>query len=1230
MILALLLFNACATYKKQYNSESHLKTFPQDRDIVHSFYFIGDAGNSDFGKPSPALEAFEKELNNASKNSTAVFLGDNIYPKGLPKKEQEGRAFAENQLQIQTDVVKDFKGNTIFIPGNHDWYSDGLKGLKRQEKYIEDRLGKNTFLPENGCPIEKVNINEEIVLIIIDSQWYLENWDNHPTINDDCQIKTKANFFDEFEGQIKKAIGKTTIVAMHHPLFSNGPHGGQYSIKQQLFPLNNNIPLPIIGSLINVVRRTGGLSNADLQNKKYIELKKRIITLAQENRNVIFASGHEHSLQYLVEDNIPQIISGSGSKTSETRAVGTGQFSYGTQGYARLDVFKDGSSYVRYYSVNDNRVVFEIEVIPPQKKEATQNYSNEFPATKKASIYTEEETNKSALYKIIWGKRYRKYYNTDVEAPIVNLDTLFGGLTPVRKGGGHQSNSLRLKDKEGKEYVMRALRKNALRYIQSTAFKDQYIAGQFDDTFTENLILDVFTGSHPYAPFTIGKMADAIGVFHTNPVLYYVPKQNALSQFNDDFGDELYMIEERAASGHGDQASFGFSNKVISTNDMLEKLREDESYIVDEEAYIRARLFDMLIGDWDRHEDQWRWAEFNENGRTVYRPMPRDRDQAYSILADGVLLNLLTRIIPGLRLLHSYEEKLRSPKWFNVEPYPLDMALINRANKDLWDAQVKYIQTHITDEVIEDAFNFFPTEVYDETIHEIAEKLKGRRAKLQKTSDTYFKHLHKFAAIKGTDKDDWFDIKRLPNGETQVIAYRIIKGEKGKVFHNKTYNKKITKEIWIYGLDDEDTFHVFGDGNHKIKIRIIGGQNKDTYTIDNNENIVVYDFETKKSEFTTNIKNKRLKDDYETNIYDHKKLKNSQNQLIPSIGYNPDDGFKMGINNTYTTYSFERNPYTTQHVLGAAFYFATNGFDLNYKGEFANVLGEWNLGMKADYTSSNYSINFFGYGNSTLNPNKEDKNTFDRNYNRVKYSTIKVAPSLIWYGELGSRIEGSLIYESIEVEETQDRFINTFYVANGEENNNNFIGAEADYSFVNLDNKAFPTMGLQAHLTLGYKTNLKEAKSFGYIIPSLAFNYKLIPNGQLVLATKLKGHVNLGHDFEFYQAASLGASDGLRGYRNQRFAGQNAFYQNIDVRLNLRKVKTSLLPLNIGIYGGFDYGRVWIDDKFVMDPSFNKNEWNKSLGGGFFLNAADFMTANLSVFNSDDGIRLAFKMGFGF
>ncbi len=140
---------------------------------------------------------------------------------------------------------------------------------------------------------------------------------------------------------------------------------------------------------------------------------------------------------------------------------------------------------------------------------------------------------------------------------------------------------------------------------------------------------------------------------------------------------------------------------------------------------------------------------------------------------------------------------------------------------------------------------------------------------------------------------------------------------------------------------------------------------------------------------------------------------------------------------------------------------------------------------------------------------------------------------------------------------------------------------------------------------------------------TLGFDYKLVPSGQLVLATKLKGHINIGDDFEFYQGANIGANNGLRGYRNERFTGKSAFVQSTDLRLNLRKVKTGILPLNIGIYGGVDYGRVWVEDD-------NSEKWNNSFGGGLFVNVAGFDVGNISAFNSNDGLRLAFKLGFGF
>lgn len=1202
------LLSTCATYEAQFNSSS--QPVQHKKAISHTFYLIGDAGNSATSNKI-ALSALKAEVHDADENGTLIFLGDNIYEKGY-----DGSDDAKAKLKVQTDLGKTFSGRTIFIPGNHDWYS-GLDGLKDQEKAVEKALGKGSFLPESGCPLERVKISKDVELIVVDTQWYITNWDNHPKINDNCEIKTRNKFFDEFKGLLKKAQGKTTVVALHNPMFTVGSHGGKYSFGSHMKPL------PVLGTLKNVLRRTTGVSHADLEHQKYAELKSRLVTLAQQNEKTIFVSGHDHNLQYIVEDNIPQIVSGSGSKTTPTKLTSSGVYSEGKQGYAKLIIYKDGSSHVQFFVEDQKKPSFETTVINANKAVQLINYPSQFPESKSASVYTQEEVTKGGTYRFFWGDRYRKYYGTEVSAPTVNLDTLFGGLKPTRKGGGNQSKSLRLEDKDGREFVMRALRKNAIQYLQAVAFRDQYIEGQFNDTYTEGLLQDTFTGAHPYAPFVIGTLADAVGVYHTNPVLYYIPKQNALGQYNADFGNELYMIEERAADGHGNQASFGFSNELISTDDMLKKIHKDEDNTVDEQAYIRARLFDMLIGDWDRHEDQWRWAKFKEGKKTIFQPVPRDRDQAFSIMADGFLLSFATRVMTNLSLMQSYDEDLRDVPSFNLEPYPLDMAIIQEATKEDWNAQVKRITDNLTDEVIEVAFAEFPDEVNDETITEIKRKLKGRRSNLQGISDRYFRHMNKFQVVKGTDKDDWFEVERLPNGQTKVTGYRIKKGKKADVFHQKTYKREHTKEIWIYGLDDDDEFVVSGEGDNYIKVRIVGGQNKDTYDIQNGSKVVVYDYKSKKSEFKTNKGKKRLTDDYETNVYDHKKLKNNSKQFLPSIGGNPDDGLSIGGAHTYIANGFERNPFTYKQSITAGYFLATSGFQFSYDGEFANVVGKANLGIEAAFTSPNFATNFFGFGNQSVNPEPDD-DSIDRDFNRVKLRQLKLGTSLKWKGELGSLVKLSARYQAIEVDRTPGRFISfALNPLNQVFSNQNFLTGELSYHYKNVDNEAFPTLGMEINLATGYTANLDQSNGFGYLKPTLSFDYPLVNSGRIVFATKFGGQINFGDDFEFYQGARLGARNGLRGYRFDRFIGKSSFYQSSDIRLNLTKIKTGLLPLTLGMYGGFDYGKVWAE-------GLPTGDWNTSAGGGFIFDAADMLSASIAAFSGDDGMRIVFGVGFGF
>ena len=139
------------------------------------------------------------------------------------------------------------------------------------------------------------------------------------------------------------------------------------------------------------------------------------------------------------------------------------------------------------------------------------------------------------------------------------------------------------------------------------------------------------SAQHPYGALVVPKLADAAGVFHTNPELVYIPNTPYLRQYTDEFGNTLALLEEDPDENHEDVASLGNATNLVGTDKVLSELKDDNDNEVDEQEFVRARLLDMLIGDWDRHEGQWRWVEEkkkNDKGK-LYTPVPEDRDMAF-------------------------------------------------------------------------------------------------------------------------------------------------------------------------------------------------------------------------------------------------------------------------------------------------------------------------------------------------------------------------------------------------------------------------------------------------------------------------------------------------------------------------------------------------------------------------------------------------------------------------
>ncbi len=1201
---------SCATYKKQiseqFKSWEKNKTLNTEKSNV---YLIGDAGNSP--NSNETLQNLKKELQKEGKNSSVIFLGDNVYPKGLSSKKGEKQEDGINKLNAQIDVVKNYKGQVFFIPGNHDWYH-GTKGLNEQEDYIKKALGKHVFLPKNGCPLEVVHLNDKVDVIFIDSQWYITNWNKHPQINDKCnEIKTREKFFIELEGLINKSQNKITLLAMHHPTVSMGTHGGNFSLKSHLFPISSKIPLPGLGTVLQTVRKASGLNSQDIQSYKYTELVKRVTTLAKEHERIVFVSGHDHNLQYLYNHGIPQIVSGSGSKKSATRLRNKKGFSYGEHGYAKLSIHENDKVTVVFKSKQQN--VFETTVFKAKNIVKNKKYDiSKITPYKEATIYTKDRTEKGKFYKALWGEHYRKEYSIPVKAKTVWLDTLYGGLSLVKKGGGHQSKSLRLVNPQGKQYVMRALKKSATRFLQSVAFKEEYITDKLEDTYTENLVYDFYTSAHPYTPFVVGDLSSPLGVYHTNPKLFYVPKQNAIAEHDDEFGDALYMIEERPEKHHSDVVSFGEPDDIVSTDDLFKALRKSKKNKLDEENYVRARLFDMMVGDWDRHVDQWRWAVFYEGKNKIFRPIPRDRDQAFSSY-DGNVLEILTRLVDPVKLLQTYTKEVRNLFKFSDEPYPMDVSLIQEKDVNVWMEQAAYIKNNLTDETIDKAFDKLPNSVKNAKVDKIKTVLKYRRDHIEDIALEYKGIMEKFAIVKGTDKDDLFEISGTKEATT-INVYNLKNNKKEKLHFSKTFKNKDTKEVWVYGLDDDDVYEVNNIKRRNPKLRLIGGQNKDTYNIQNSRTVHVHDFKSKKNTFIGKFR-KHLTNEYSKNTYHYKKTKDRTITTLPLVAYNPDDGLSFGASFALVNFKFNQQPFTDSHKISFKYFTATQGFDFSHSSEFATDYHHWNFVVDTRFTTSNFSNNFFGFGNNT--ENLDDDLGLD--YNRVRTEIKSVTPGIVWNNLEGSTFKLRIPYQIYEIEETENRFLN--------DNNDiidfdaqDFVGVNAELNYERYNNKTLPTLGFHFNLVSGWDYNLSEENSLYYIKPSLGIIHPLFDSENWVIASKIRSHFNLGNDFQIYQSAFVGGNNGLRGFRNERFAGKRAYSQNTDIRYTISEVKTAILPVTYGVAASYDYGRVWL-------PSESSQRWHNSYGGSFWMTMPGIAKINLNLYNSTEGARFTFGVG---
>ncbi len=420
------------------------------------------------------------------------------------------------------------------------------------------------------------------------------------------------------------------------------------------------------------------------------------------------------------------------------------------------------------------------------------------------------------LHKVFFGEHYRDLWTTPIRVPVLNLSTFAGGLTPIKQGGGFQTKSLRFQAGDGRTFAFRSVDKDPKKVLPL----------ELQTTFAADVFQDQISSSNPAGALVVDELANALGVIHPHPMLVLVPDDERLGEFRQTFAGILGVLEDYPAAGDNDSPGFAGADKVVSTLKLFENLEENSEDRVSSRSHLTARLLDIVVGDWDRHIDQWRWARFKENGGDVYYSIPRDRDQAFARL-DGVFPWMADKAVQQME---SFNEDFNNIYSLTYSGRFVDRRILTDMEKAAWDSVTSSVISHLTDEVIDNAVRRLPPPYYEKRGAWLAAALKSRRTELREASEFYYHNLSKFVDIHLRDKPEYVEVKRLDKRRVDVTAYRRDKksdGPKGEPVYHRMFDTDETSEVRIYLHGGDDKAVVTGDVGASLIVRVIGGKGDD-------------------------------------------------------------------------------------------------------------------------------------------------------------------------------------------------------------------------------------------------------------------------------------------------------------------------------------------------------------------------------------------------------------------
>ncbi len=819
-------------------------------------------------------------------------------------------------------------------------------------------------------------------------------------------------------------------------------------------------------------------------------------------------------------------------------------------------------------------------------------------AAETRTVTANQDLKASAVYKWLLGADYRDVWAAPIDVEVLNLQQEAGGLRPLFRVGGLQTYGLAMAGADGKSYTFRSLVKDL----------GQSLPEDFREYLADDVVQDQLSSAFPGAPLMVPPLARAAGVMHNVPRLVIMPDDPALGEFREVFAGRLGTFEQFPTPASDQYAGFNGATEILSSADLWQRMLADPSVRIDVKAFLRARLLDFFLGDWDRHPRQWRWAKLP--GMAGWQPIPEDRDMAF-VNYDGLMLSLFRPFRPTLV---AFRDRYPTSAGLTLQGWQIHRWLLPELDKATWLDIAADVQQRLTDEVIAEAVSRMPRSYHELSAADITHKLKQRRDGLVDIAARIYRYQAVETDVQGTDQSEQFELRNAGQGRVEVT---VTPSAGGTSYFQRQFHPDETRSLRLYLREGAATLTCHGELSRGIKIEVIGQPDTDA----------VSGCETTRLRFISIEEMERRKQPIRVRPDPFSHLPSAQNKdavwhkprdwrsrIVPiyRLGFGSDLGFVLGGGLTIDRFEFGKVPFGQRHSAQAAYAFGLQTFDVRYRGDFQH----WNPRLLTTIEtgiSGFEQSRFFGFGNETSDDG--DNDFFETEQLQYRFApTISYALST----QLDFFIGGEINYSSTDDDE--DTLLNRLRPYGVGDFGQLRVRAGVEVDTRDRTKRYGP--GAYVRLEGSVTPEVWDVeRTFGAIEGEVAGYIGLTQ--RLLLAMRVGGR-NVFGTFPFQEAAYLGGKDTVRGLETHRFAGDAAVFANAELRFTLGQASALVFRGEWGLFVFGDVGRVFVDDD-------NSDKWHPSGGAGVSVSTLErSLLWSLSIARSEEQTSFSFIGNFSF